>query len=237
MTRIYTVDEGAKRYRIFFEQGIRTCIPIPSPLHKHEHEEIHIAIHGKMTVTVENVEYELQEGDSIIIPRGAYHATLPCDECIHRFSFQADLEDCKLMKRHFPTDFILELYERLLVGDECINYYSFICSELAGAHFFKAKLESNYRFEIGNFFDKRHHENIGIEDLAQELHLSKMQTQRLVKLHTGKTFGENLRSYRIKVADYLLANTDMTNEEIATYVGYRSYSGYWKARIKEKGGK
>ena len=117
-------------------------------------------------------------------------------------------------------------------GDHGITTLAYICNSLTGIVSYTMAENRDYKHEIGHFFDKRHNENVEVKHLANELHLSEMQTQRLVKKYTGMTFGENLRSYRMNVANYLAETTDMSLEEIAREVGYASYSGFWKARQK-----
>ncbi len=234
MTNSYIVDEKAKKFRIFKDAEPPTFIPTPSPLHKHEYAEVHLIAAGYNVCTVEGIKYVLDPGDALIIPRGMYHAVGSDDEKKVHFSFQVELPTETVEKRHFPKEFIKELFERMARGDQSLGTLSYICTELAKISYYKLDEANDYRHAIGDFFDKRHHENVEIKDLAATLHLSRMQTQRLVKQHTGMTFGENLRRYRMRVAEYLMTNSNMTNEEIARAVGYSSYSGFWKARNREK---
>lgn len=233
MINSYIVDEKTKKFRIFRDDKPPTFKPTKSPLHKHEYSEVHLVSTGYLKCTVEGTVYILRDGDTLLIPSGAYHSTDSDDISRVHFSFQVGLEASKIVKRHFPKEFIADLFSRLASGDNSIGTLSYICTELAGTTHYKIENTYDYKYVIGNFFDKRYHEKIGIKDLAAVLHLSKMQTQRLVKKHTGMTFGENLRKYRIKVAEYLMSNSKLTNEEIARSVGYSSYSGFWKARSKD----
>ena len=49
---------------------------------------------------------------------------------------------------------------------------------------------------------------------------------------------QELTLQRMTVAAHLVTHTQMSMEEIAQYVGYQSYSGFWKAwrRFKNKEG-
>ncbi len=234
MTNSYIVDERAKKFRIFKDIDPPTFFPTNSTLHKHEYAEVHLVSSGVGICTVEGVKYILEPGDALLIPKETYHQTCDSEDNkrVH-FSFQVELPTKTIERLHFPKEFIKYLFERMALGDHSIGTLSYICAELSRVSYYKVDMVNDYRHMIGNFFDKRHHENVEIKDLAETLHLSKMQTQRLVKQHTGMTFGENLRKYRMKVAEYLMSNSDMTNEEIARAVGYSSYSGFWKARNRE----
>ena len=42
-----------------------------------------------------------------------------------------------------------------------------------------------------------------------------------------------ISSTRVMIAKQLLRSSDMSLSEIAEYVGYRSYAGFWKAMKKD----
>ena len=234
MTNSYLIDERNKKFRIFKDEEPPSFKPAASPLHKHEYAEVHLVSDGCSDCTIENTVYRLKPGDALLVPPGAYHMVYSDLAKSRHFSFQAELGCKNIVKMHFPEEFIVTLFNKMASGDHSINTLSYICAELSGAVFYRREAISDYKHAIGDFFDRRHHENVEIEDLAAVLHLSKMQTQRLVKKHTGMTFGENLRTYRLRVAEYLMEKSDMTKEEIARAVGYSSYSGFWKASKKNE---
>ena len=235
MTRSYVFDDRFKRFRIFKDDDAPTFKSGVSPIHKHGYAEVHLIASGYVECTVENVYFKLDPGDALLVPSGAYHKVDSDDEERVHFSFQVEIPSDKPVKMHFSREFIEDLFDKLKKGgDGGLSTLSYICSELVGIQYYRSEPERDYRHAIADFFDKRHHEKIEIEDLSSELHLSKMHTQRLVKRYTGMTFGENVRKYRLKVAEHLMKNTDMTKEEIARYVGYSSYSGFWKAARRDK---
>ena len=80
------------------------------------------------------------------------------------------------------------------------------------------------------YLDSNYNENITLASLAKIVGLSPKQVQRIIQNETGNTFLEELTARRMQAARYLEENTDMSATEIAHYVGYNSYSGYWKAR-------
>ena len=60
--------------------------------------------------------------------------------------------------------------------------------------------------------------------------MSEKQASRLIKKHMGATFSDVLSDYRLQAANRLLFGTpEMSLTEVAEFVGYRSYSGFWKA--------
>lgn len=73
---------------------------------------------------------------------------------------------------------------------------------------------------------------MGLSDLAARLYLSEKQTERLVLKHTGQTFKQKLSDTRVAMANVLIRETEMPLHKVAEYVGYSSYSGFWKALQK-----
>ena len=79
-----------------------------------------------------------------------------------------------------------------------------------------------------------HYADATLSDLAKALCLSEKQTERVVLKHTGKNFRRNITKKRIEVAKALLEKNELSKKEIAEYVGYNSYGGFFKALKSEK---
>ena len=124
-----------------------------------------------------------------------------------------------------------DLYKKIKSNDNYINYLIFIINEFYG-NVKVTHCQKDYAYVITEFFSRNYDKNITIKDIADELSLCPMQAQRVIKKHTGKTFGENLLLQRMTVADQLTKTKSLN--EIAFLVGYNSYSGFWKAYKKYK---
>lgn len=74
-----------------------------------------------------------------------------------------------------------------------------------------------------------------LQDLAQLLHLSVSQTQRLIKSHYGVSFREKLTQARLKEAKRLIGEDRVSMEAIAEQIGYNSYSGFFDAFQEQMG--
>lgn len=75
--------------------------------------------------------------------------------------------------------------------------------------------------------------NLKIEDLGDEVGLSRVQLYRKVKALTGMTPVEVLRETRLKRAMQLLKTTDKTVSEIANEVGFAT-PGYFSSCFKKQ---
>lgn len=76
---------------------------------------------------------------------------------------------------------------------------------------------------------------LSIEDLAAEMHLSRVQLYRKVKAVTGSTPVELLRTARLKRAYQLLLTTDKSISEVAYKVGFTAPSYFTKCFKEEYG--
>ncbi|MCC2683214.1 MAG: transcriptional regulator, AraC family [Paenibacillaceae bacterium] len=87
-----------------------------------------------------------------------------------------------------------------------------------------------YTDKINNaiaFMEKEYQSNLRIEDIAKAALLSPYHFSRIFKQSTGFTIKEYLIKFRLTQAKYLLANTDLSQTEIAAQVGFtdQSYLG------------
>ena len=64
------------------------------------------------------------------------------------------------------------------------------------------------------------YQNVTLEDMANEFHLSTPYISKYIKDKSGKTFGEHVTQTRLKRAKTLLKNGNMTVENISYAIGY-----------------
>ena len=229
----YVIENGKKKNNFFYGNKFPEERPYKTALHNHGNAEIHLAFSGKVICNIEGREYILYENDAILIPAGVFHY-IEGDNLREHFSFHVDADVSEIIQKKIPFSLSECFVEQWKSGKPLMNYIIFICNEFFELITCETAPNNDYKYLIGEFFVKNYQKNVCVADLAKILYLSEMQTQRLVKKYTGRTFGENLRTYRMTIADYLSATTDMTLEEISRYVGYASYNGFWKAQQKSK---
>lgn len=71
--------------------------------------------------------------------------------------------------------------------------------------------------------------NMTLESIAKSFYISKSHLSRLFKQFTGESFSDYLRTIRLSGACSLLANTDMTVEDIIFHCGMRDPTSFYKA--------
>ncbi|MEZ0536541.1 helix-turn-helix domain-containing protein [Caldicellulosiruptoraceae bacterium PP1] len=99
------------------------------------------------------------------------------------------------------------------------NIDNYICSvEKIKKHF--AKLE---RLEkIFDYIENNYHKDISLDEIAQVANYSTFHFTRFFKQVTGMTFSQYLSIYRIKRAEWLLINKNLSIAEIAMNTGFNS---------------
>jgi AraC-like DNA-binding protein len=97
-------------------------------------------------------------------------------------------------------------------------------------------LENSPTFHATDKYMRRHYtENISLQSMAEELHYSPRQCQRLLYDSMGMSFSELLLDMRMTHARELLRSTDETMEEIAEHSGFRSSKAFSR-QFREKEG-
>lgn len=238
MNGIINIKLANEECRCFLTCGTSSQSTVFSLYHKHNYAEIHIISKGEMQFYIDKQVICAKSGSAVLIPPCAYHYVKTVSESVSHSAFQIECSAFAPAHKVFPLQIIDGFFLELKSSLETENfarlspYISLICTSLFDNKSENTAQNRDYAFIINEFFSSRYSENITVEELARELCLSEKQTQRLVTKHTGKTFGQNLLDQRMKIADYLIENTDMMLNEVARYVGYSSYAGFFKARKK-----
>lgn len=233
-----TIKTGSQNHKVFLQNGFHWPFTPSKHLHRHKYPEIHLVTGGSATFNIDNRIYSANSGSLLIIPPDMYHCYLSKEDSTQRAGFQID---CKIsefavysISPHTIADFFREIKECEKSGNytRLSAYITLFFSYVYPKEEFSVQPLEDYGFLIREFFSRHYGEDLHLSDLADALHLSERQAERLVIEHTGKPFREFLTETRMNIANQLLKSTDMSLAEIASYVGYRSYAGFWKAMKK-----
>lgn len=106
---------------------------------------------------------------------------------------------------------------------ECINGY-------------RSDIPQEFYIDLmDEYFTHFYQKSPSLQNLADQLHLSISQTQRLLKNHYGLSFREKLTQTRIDAAKHLMSTTTLSMEAIAEQIGYSSYNGFFEAFCNHMG--
>ena len=228
----------ATNCNVFLQKGFYSHSFQSTKLHKHNHAEIHIVAESETEFFIDGKIYSAEKGNLFVIPRETSHAFKLGSHSCHNTAFQIDYpfdEFCSYtVSQNTVLDFLAEVDLCQKTGDhtKISGYVYLFCTFLLKNQTLKATDITDYGFLIEEFFSTKYGEQVRLSDLANILHLSSRQTDRLVIKHTGETFRESLCNSRIRTAKHLLENTNMTLSQICDYVGYQSYAGLYKALKK-----
>ncbi|MBE6593371.1 MAG: AraC family transcriptional regulator [Ruminococcaceae bacterium] len=207
-------------------------------IHKHNYDELHVVSGGAVAFMVEGKKYTVKDGELLVIPRGRFHSWLDEEDHTLHSALQVDVQHPKTEIIKADPSVIRGLFNEIekcnTSNDHTViaAYIPLLCSYLNVSDKQNINEVSDAGMLIEVFFSTSYEKDVHLEDLAQILHLSLRQTERKLIEHTGNNFKEELASTRISIAKYLIESTDMSLTEIAQYVGYRSYAGFWKAMKK-----
>lgn len=221
----------------FLQPGFYQTQPPSKIFHRHNYAEIHVIHGGNAIFHVDSTNFSTEKGNVLIIPGGMYHVCTGADENCRHSAFQIELNVREFSYVNLPDD-LLDCFFSELEKCKKNNNHSIVASylNLFCSYFDNTALNAvaitDYGFLIHEFFTNHYNDDVQLSTLANLLHLSERQTERLVVQYTGNSFREELCQVRITMAKELLKTTDMSLGEICRYVGYRSYAGFWKAMKK-----
>ena len=87
-------------------------------------------------------------------------------------------------------------------------------------------------YQIEMWFADNFAKQITEDDLASEISISKRHLSRVISDIYGMSFRDKLTEVRLHRAAQLLEQTELNVDKIALAVGYRSFSGFYRAFVK-----
>lgn len=238
MQKEMRITVNGRNIQIFMQDGFFHPTDKFQKIHRHQYSEIHLILRGLVEYRLGKNIFCLTAGDMLVIPPCSLHSCTSLESGSSRLAFQVDLPipDPLVLHPGIPTI--------TLLSDE-ISYYaehgfsqrleaclSLICCELPGCPACNPVTVHNREFLLEEYLSNNYHRDITLKDVADVLNLSEKQTARLIRKYKGTSFREALTGRRMEAADMLMEDPSLTLEEIASMVGYQSYSGFWKAYNK-----
>lgn len=221
--------------KVFLQEGFYLQSAPTSHIHKHPYTEVHLVTDGQVTFRIENTETVIGRGELLVVPRHLHHCCIHADPGVRHTAFQIDCTCAETSRRAILPEVSDALFSEIAKSSPdadhtaIVSYLTLICFSVLDKRIPAPKRTSDQDFLIHEFFSQHYVLDVRLKDLADELHLSERQAERLVIEHTGNTFRRELTRRRTEMAVYLMQNSTMSLTEIARYVGYRSYAGFWKA--------
>lgn len=223
---------SSREYRAFFQNGFYSpSLPPTDRLHVHNYAEIHLVVGGNADFLVGEKTYCIENCGMLLIPQNTFHCCTKIDGGTLHTAFQISCGVHRVAVRNVGAELIYAFIGEVNALDysRISAYVTLFCAYFDLLEEVRPQKTTDYGFLIREFLSNNYSKDLRLSDLAAALHLSERQTERLVIKHTGTTFRRALAQTRISMAKALLQISPLPLNEIARYVGYRSYSGFWKA--------
>ena len=223
-----------KEYRAFLQDGFYVSPKTDTALHKHNYAEVHVLGEGKAQFLIDNQTLTVNGPAVLTIPAPRMHCCIYQDENLLHTAFQTDCRADAV--RIYPIEngmvkaFFHEIEKCRLTGNysAIALYIPVFCNRYHQEKHAVTEIK-DYNFLISEFFILNYDKDVYLSNLAEQLHISERHAERLVLQYTGHSFREELVAVRMRIANQLMQAENASLEQIAKYVGYRSYSGFWKA--------
>ena len=215
----------------------------PSHYHGIDTIEIHYIKSGSGKVILENETYDIKAGSYYVIPPFVAHTQIPNEnDPLVKYSLYFSVDKTRGFKIFLPllektfignNKNLLENFETLLFefnnkdlgyNEMAVSQFKIIIIKLMrNERINKERLSSwklnNLQFQIENIMHQNF-QNITLNDLANELHMSTRELQRYLKQNYNKTFNTLKTEARMSYASNQLLYFDTSIGEIAINCGY-----------------
>lgn len=218
--------------------------------HNHAVCELHIILEGSSKFQIEEDIFQLEAGQALIIRPGVFHSNIEITKPFLRLSLSFSItdkfnvwkdDDLNISYFHFKvTPFILQTcYNIFEEHDKGTSYLgqemlSVLISQLLISIFRTVQknkttdsdaVTSDFRIyqTVDAFFSipiNPYEKDFSRKKLANALHCSERQIDRLIPKLYSMTFQQKRNQARMDYAKYLLSHTDKKISEICTLVGY-----------------
>lgn len=235
MKGMYPLRIGDLQIDILCDDFVQTSPFSSTPLHNHRYGEIHVLTSGEAAYVVDNKKYRFVKGDVLIIPPKTFHSHAALQENATFVACAVKAPICDFNSMHLSDDalhgFVRAVDRSAKQGDVApfAAYLHLFLVELLAHTARPAARPIDYGYLLYEYFGLHYNRDIHLNDIAAYLHLSPKQAQRIIQRETGHTFLQELTQRRMQTAEYLMHNTEMSANQIAQYVGYATYAGFWKA--------
>ena len=226
-----TVNVGDLRLSAFLQGGFFHTSPGNTLLHKHRYTEIHVVSGGDCRYLVGDRDITVVSGQALAIPANTFHVCESATAQTKNTAFQITLPLDAPLRATLPCNSAAHLIEQIEASaspGKIAATIGLICAELFDPPGDLKPLRDP-AFIIHEALANQYAIDLTLDDIAASLGLSKKQTERLILRHTGNTFRKEITRRRMEAACHLLETEDLSLAQVAERVGYKSYSGFWKA--------
>jgi len=210
------------------------------PMHLHNSFELITVMSGEMTVTVDDCEYTLNCGESVLVFPNQLHS-LQSRSSKHMLcifspelvkAYSSKIRSRVPEKNSFSVDdYLIKALDNLLPSasvTEKKGVLYFLCAQFEKNVQYRErnKFEDDLLYRIFEFVEQNHAKDCSLSELSAKTGYSYSYLSRCFKKSTGISFNSYVNQYKISNACYLLRNTDYSILRCALESGYKSLRSF-----------
>ena len=231
-------------------------------LHRHDYLEIDILLEGNCAHTLNENSFQIFPGDFTVMYKHDFHSYHSEDPYIF-FSIRIDVAQMPpfimslIKEMEFPLVGNLNQRETQKIlawglaikrlnehpsphcNTEIHSYLALIIIKLIekSKHIYKSKNNNgtNYLDKALEYIEQNSENEIYLEQIAQEIHISPNYLSKIFKENTGMGITEYITRLRVAKAEQLIIETELSITEIAFLCGFGSQSSFSRAFNKYSG--
>ena len=210
--------------------------------HSHSFFEIHFVFSGKIYYESNGTTIEVKENEALFVPPGTVHKSIKSDDRYFKIAlaFSVDLKDGFEIKKFKISEDVLNKANYIL---SLCEKEDFIAPSLISATILDIVYQSLLTLKINlpkqsesiidarvcvakEFIENNTERLINIEDVSKECCLSEKQLCRLFKNYMNISVFEYITHTKLKKAEQLLKNSNLTIKEVGLMLGFESESNF-----------
>lgn len=234
-----------------FDFFINHSLSYINPIKPYEIKFYHLVLvlKGSCTYIVNGEKVKLEENDALLLVPGTHRERYSTSSYIHIVILNFFTNNPKLSTNHFFKNGINQTIKRLLdiypykayqdIGtqnkDSDENYKLkvaiqnvFECILLELLESLKYSTRNPHILNALKYINDNITHPLSLNDVSKITHLSKEYTSRLFKKEIGMTVSEYINNKKLALAKDMLANKDITIQEISRALGYENYTYFTK---------
>lgn len=221
--------------------------------HKHSEYEINYINSGQCIMVIGGKSVALHKGDCVVIvPMISHNFIVSKDQTCSIMQLEVSgnsdkylLENIQCLKLNNCTDILESLSYLYKYSKNCSEYYNnlfelelsklfvIIAMHSQKENAFNKNFKHGPLNEVFEYIDSNYSDNINLDNLAKEHHISSRYLRKLFIQNTGLSAIDYITALRLEKAKDLLKNTKYSVSRIALDVGYNSCQ-YFSSIFKNK---
>ena len=210
------------------------------PMHLHQSFEVITVLKGEMKIIIDDSEYWLKNGDSVLIFPHQLHSIESFDSehmlCIFSpelvKAYSSKVSNKKPIKNNLRlNNYLVDTLDKILTNSTTFEkkgiLYS-ICAEFdkSAEYIKRSSYDESLLQNIFEFVEENYSNSCELSDLASKTGYSYSYLSRCFKKVTGISFNAYVNRYRISNACYLLNNSNYSILQCALESGYTSVRSF-----------